>query len=486
MSRYKRHAALLAALAIIAGIMLACGAPSDGDSPADEAGDGEPLVVDLPKGPGEGELAAQALKAAEDALKSLESEPSPTSPVQGTSTSTPTSESSPTPPPEDTATPTLKSEATIKATPTPAMLTPTPMPTSTSRPTIEALGGRKAAEIVGIDAWINSQPLAIAELVGKVVLVDFWTYTCVNCIRTFPHLKTWHAKYADDGLVIVGVHTPEFEFEKNLDNVRRAVKDNGIGWAVALDNDFDTWNAYNNRAWPAKYLIDKDGDIRYEHLGEGAYADTERVIRDLLEEAGADLSAIDPSLPSDQELDEAFLNDPSAQPTRELYAGWYRGYRDAVFGRGGFVGPVEYYLESEVVVDYQDSGEHDPHRIYLQGPWFNGGESLKHERETEGYEDHMALRFSARSVNVVINPEGEDLEPFKVLVSLDGEPMSEDNKGDDVVIEEDGRSFLYVDEPRMYSVVQASAFGTYELKLNPNSEAFAVFAFTFGFYESGV
>ncbi|SVD97854.1 uncharacterized protein METZ01_LOCUS450708, partial [marine metagenome] len=148
----------------------------------------------------------------------------------------------------------------------------------------------QAPEIKGIKAWINNEPLTIEELRGNVVLVDFWTYSCVNCIRTFPALKQWHAKYADDGLVIIGVHSPEFEFEKDYDNVLKATQDNGITWPVAQDNDFETWDNYSNRFWPAKYLIDKDGLVQYTHFGEGAYDETEKQIRDLLIDAGASLS----------------------------------------------------------------------------------------------------------------------------------------------------------------------------------------------------
>ena len=128
----------------------------------------------------------------------------------------------------------------------------------------------QAPEITGTRAWINSGPLTIEELRGKVVLIDFWTYTCVNCIRTFPYLKQWLAKYADDGLVIIGIHSPEFEFEKEYPNVLQATKDNGITWPVAQDNDFETWSNLSNRFLPAKYLIDKDGTVRYTHFGEGA------------------------------------------------------------------------------------------------------------------------------------------------------------------------------------------------------------------------
>ena len=145
--------------------------------------------------------------------------------------------------------------------------------------------GDLAPEFGGIAAWINSGPLTMEGLRGNVVLVDFWTYTCINCINTFPFLKQMHAEYADDGLVIVDVHSPEFEFEKIYDNVVDAAQKDALVWPIAQDNDFTTWNRYSNRYWPMEYLIDKDGVIRYTHIGEGAYAETEDIIRELLAES---------------------------------------------------------------------------------------------------------------------------------------------------------------------------------------------------------
>ena len=355
----------------------------------------------------------------------------------------------------------------------------------TSSPAAKVAEGPVAPELRGIVGWVNSEPLLIQELKGKVVLVDFWTYTCVNCIRTFPYLKLWHAKYADDGLVILGVHTPEFDFEKKTENVRNAVDEYGLDWAVAQDNDYATWNAYQNRYWPAKYLIDKDGIIRYTHFGEGAYTETEEKIRELLEEAGADLVELNPELPNNQPLDPAYSSDRTARITRELYGGWERGYPQVMFG-GGYVANEEYYDQGDTVVTYADEEEHKRDLIYLQGDWLNSRESLTHGRETTDFEDHIALNFSAKTVNAVIKPEGEDSEPFKVLVTLDGQFLDESTKGADVVIEEDGRTFLYVDEPRLYAIINAPSYGSYELKLSSNSPHFALFAFTFGIYVSGV
>jgi thiol-disulfide isomerase/thioredoxin len=139
-----------------------------------------------------------------------------------------------------------------------------------------------APEFAGIDNWINSAPLSMQQLRGKVVLVDFWTYDCINCQHVLPYVKSWHQKYKDQGLVVVGVHTPEYGFERNLNNLKTAVQRNGITFPVAQDNRYATWSAYSNQFWPAFYLVDKKGDVVYSHFGEGDYAQTEATIRKLL------------------------------------------------------------------------------------------------------------------------------------------------------------------------------------------------------------
>ncbi|WP_020652737.1 thioredoxin family protein [Massilia niastensis] len=143
-----------------------------------------------------------------------------------------------------------------------------------------------APEFTGINNWLNSAPLKQQDLRGKVVLVDFWTYTCINCIRTMPYVKAWHARYKDQGLVVVGVHTPEYAFERSTENVKAAIARFGITYPVAQDNRYATWQAYQNQYWPAVYLIDKKGRVVYQHFGEGAYKETEEVIRTLLAQPG--------------------------------------------------------------------------------------------------------------------------------------------------------------------------------------------------------
>ena len=363
--------------------------------------------------------------------------------------------------------------------------TPIPVPEPPPLPTQKVAEGSIAPELTGTQAWINSGPLKIHDLRGKVVLIDFWTYTCINCIRTFPYLKIWHSKYADDGLVIIGVHAPEFQFERKLENVQQAVTDYGISWPVVQDNEFETWKVYRNRSWPAKYLIDKGGILRYFHFGEGAYAKTERQIRDLLEEAGADLSSsiFDPLEGADQEVDSTFLDTIGAEITAELYGGYERGCSLASVYSNSSVDDSQYCRSKDKVVFYQDPGDHKKHKLYLQGAWLAEKENLRHGRDTSKFEDYMVLQFAAKSVNVVLKPE-ED-QPFKVLVTMDGEYLNEFNKGQDVVIEGDGRSFLHVDKSRMYRVIEAPRYGTYEVKLSSNSSNFVVFAFTFGVYSVG-
>ena len=370
--------------------------------------------------------------------------------------------------------PTPKPEPTPTAVPTPSLSLPI------TEDTIKA--PRISGE--GINNWINSEELILSELQeeNKVVLVDFWTYTCINCIRTLPYLKQWHEKYADRGLVIIGIHTPEFEFEKSLDNVKEAIEGFEIKYPVVQDNNYWTWNSFNNRYWPAKYLIDKDGNIRYSHFGEGRYDETEQAIRLLLEEADQAVSDIA------DDLNPIRLVAPNAMSsrspdglTRELYAGTGRNYSALRSGtRAPYVLNEEYYERGSTDTDYTDPGNWQNHHIYLQGLWHNGEESLRHARMTEEFEDYMALRFNAVEVNVVLRTQSET--PYTVQIRMDGEPLTSEDAGTDIWFDDEGRSFITVDEPRLYALVRLNAFESHELTLSSNSDEFEVFAFTFGAY----
>ena len=388
---------------------------------------------------------------------------------------------SPTAHPEATVAPSPTAPPEPAATASPA---PTMPPTPTPRPSGGGTKGGLAAELKGIQAWINSDPLTIDGLHGKVVLIDFWTYTCINCIRTLPYLKEWHAKYQDDGLVIIGVHTPEFEFEKDLDNVVKATRDYGVEWAVAQDTDFRTWRAYANRYWPAKYLIDHEGIVRYTHFGEGEYAETELKIRELLEKAGADLAADPFNMPLDQNRDQTYLNSRGTIPTRELYAGYKRALSSYRAGHGVYVGQLEYYRTPDEPTELMIPDEVQPHKMYFNGLWTSESENAKHARASQDYEDFLEVVYSARSVNAVLTSDSG--EPYRVQITQDGEFLTEDNKGADVIIGEDGESYILVTEPKMYRVIENPTYvEERNLRMASDSENFGLFAFTFGVYESG-
>ena len=344
--------------------------------------------------------------------------------------------------------------------------------------------GDLAPEFGGIEAWINGGPLTMEELRGQVVLIDFWTYTCINCIRTFPFLKQWNSRYADDGLVIVGVHSPEFEFEKDYDNVVEATQNEALAWTMAQDNDFVTWRRYNNRFWPAKYLIDKDSVIRYTHFGEGGYAETEDLIRELLAEADPNFLTNDLPLPEDQTVDPAFLIARDAEVTRELYSGYERGEKDLLFGRGGYVQQMQYFDSKDQIANFSITEDQQPHKIYFEGAWHVGAESSTHGRMTEWFEDYLALVYSATSVNAVLTSASR--EPYKVRITVDDEYLTDFNKGSDIIIGDDGESYLWVTSPSLYNVISNDSYvWRQNLKMASNSSDFGLFAFTFGVYDTG-
>ena len=438
--------------------------------------------------------------------------PAPTATPASTATPDPTATPAPTaaPPtpvapqptqaPEPTAAPPTP-EPTAMPEPTAAPATPepaaTPEPTATPRPTAAPAMpvapcegtrggqiGNCAPELQGTQEWVNSEPFTMQDLRGKVVLIDFWTYSCINCIRTIPFLQTWHERYADEGLVILGVHTPEFEFEKVYDNVVQSTKDLGVAWPVVQDNNYRVWRSYSNRFWPAKYLIDKDGVIQFRHFGEGKYAETEQEIRKLLEDVGAASEALTMPLPEDQQA-AARPADSDRQRTPELFAGWEFVVSHFQGGRGLYVGQVDPYNNNRnEVVELDIPREIHPDRIYLKGLWHIGPESVTHARETEDYSDSVVLAYSSRSVNAVLTSESG--EPYKVRVRIQGQYLTEENKGEDIIIGEDGESYLMVAEPRAYKIIEHPEWMKHQvLELFSMSDDFGLFSFTFGTYEDG-
>lgn len=309
--------------------------------------------------------------------------------------------------------------------------------------------------------WINSEPLTMKELRGKVVLIDIWDYTCVNCIRTLPYIKAWHDKYADKGLVIIGVHAPEFEFARDRANVEKAVKDFDIRYPVVMDNDYEIWTSYANMYWPRKYLIDKDGYIRYDHVGEGGYEETERKIQELLRQINPDVAL--PEITSDTGGGVTGVCYPM---TPELYLGYARGR----------IGNSEGYKPNKVV-EYSEPAKLVDGFIYARGSWRNEAEAMIHARRTSELEDYIAIRYHAIEVNAVIKPEIG--EPYRVWVKQDDDWLVPDDAGSDIKFDE-GRSYLEITEPRMYRIVNNAEYGTHDLQLSSTSDGFGIYAFTFG------
>ena len=345
----------------------------------------------------------------------------------------------------------------------------------------------KAPEIKDIETWINTKQITANDLKGEVYLVDFWTYTCVNCVRTLPYLRSWYQKYSDLGLIILGIHTPEFDFEKSIDNVTHAVIASGIAYPVALDNNRTTWKAFKNRFWPAKYLVDKNGYVRYTHFGEGNYSQTEQWIRKLLMEAGKDVDQVYIGGFKDSVFDpKAITADPSTSLTREIYTGYGRNI-EALVTRSipPYVVQEEYYSQQEVELEYKDiwNGNYQNHFVYLQGLWLNKPESLVHARETNDYEDYIALKFYATSVNAVMGNLADN--EFNVKLTIDGQPLAQNQAGLDVWFDEKGESFVTVNRFDIYNLVNLTEIASHEFMLSSNSLNFAIYSFTFGAYLDG-
>jgi len=281
--------------------------------------------------------------------------------------------------------------------------------TATNNPLAKMLsqdGLKSAQEISTPDAFINTASTTISEqlIAGNVVLVDFWTYSCINCQRTFPYLNAWHDTYGDKGLTILGVHTPEFEFEKDLTNVQRAVDQFGIKYPVVLDNDYSTWRAYNNRYWPRKYLVSLDGYIVYDHIGEGGYEETEKQIREQLE-ARAERLGVPANLPAELVSPKVATGDITTEDrTPEIYFGSARNAYLANITRG---------LDGEQTVTLPDS--YTTHRVYLDGTW----NIFDEHAESVSGDTTIVLQFIAHQVNFVAEaPQGT-----VVSLKLDGEDI---------------------------------------------------------------
>ena len=322
---------------------------------------------------------------------------------------------------------------------------------------------KKAKDFSKISEYINTKPISFDDLKDKVVLVDFWTYSCINCIRTIPHLNEWYDKYSDKGLVIVGIHTPEFEFEKNPENVKSAVQKFGIKYPVLQDNDKETWNEYENRYWPRKYVVDDEGYIRYDHIGEGAYQETEKVIQALLTERAAHLGIKNINLNSSESIDNSSkfeyrdINFSKIQ-SPELYFG-YEFARTPLGNNEGFKPDqsVHYILPENIAIK--------PNMIYLEGKWKNNLDNM----ELQSNNGSIILKYNSKSVNIVAGGNGN------FTVKQDGNLIKNDLSKDSST---DGK--FMIDDKRLYNLVTNKDYREHTIEIDVKGEGFQIYTFTFG------
>jgi thiol-disulfide isomerase/thioredoxin len=322
---------------------------------------------------------------------------------------------------------------------------------------------KKAKDFTKISEYINTKSISLDDLKDKVVLVDFWTYSCINCIRTIPHLNEWYDKYSDKGLVIVGIHTPEFEFEKNSDNVKSAVQKFGIKYPVLQDNDKETWNEYENRYWPRKYLIDDEGYIRYDHIGEGAYNETEKVIQALLSERAAHLGIKNINLNKSQNVDSDLRFESqevnfSKIKSPELYFGYE-------FARSP-LGNIEGFKSNQIVsYNLLENSKIKPSQIYLEGKWKNDPDHM----ELQSNNGSIILKYNSKSVNIVAGGNGN----FTVI--QDGKLITNDLSKD---ASSDG--IFMIDKQRLYNLVTNKDYGEHTIEIDVKGQGFQIYTFTFG------
>jgi cytochrome c biogenesis protein CcdA/thiol-disulfide isomerase/thioredoxin len=337
---------------------------------------------------------------------------------------------------------------------------PAPMMKAAEEPASEALPVEGSLpSLSGAVEWLNSPPLTPDELKGKVVLVDFWTYSCINCLRSIPYVRAWADKYKDQGLVVIGVHAPEFAFEKNIGNVKQAVAKLRIDYPVAVDNDYAIWRAFNNEYWPADYFIDAKGQIRHHFFGEGDYAESEKVIRQLLAEAGRGNLPVDMVSVSATGAEAA--SDAADVKSPETYIGFARSENFA--SPGGAVGDSPHVYSTGDLKPLNNWG--------LSGDWTIGGQSASLNK-TDGA---IAFRFHARDLHLVLGP-GADGKPVRFRVTIDGAAPGESHGAD---VNADGEGV--VTDHRLYQLVRQSGpitDHTFSIQfLDPDVQAYA---FTFG------
>ena len=331
----------------------------------------------------------------------------------------------------------------------------------------------KAPELTGINGYVNTannQSIKLSDYKGKVILLDFWTYTCINCIRTIPYLNTWYDRYSDQGFVIIGVHSPEFEFEKNPSNVKDAVNKFGIKYPVALDSDHKTWTAYQNNYWPRHYLIDTQGYIRDDHIGEGGYNETEKTIQTLLAERAALDNKTTISFNMSKGIAAKSRSDSlkNINPTKNTSPEIYLGYSLARSPLGNPQG-----FQPDKTIGYNlnksDITLFEPDTVYLDGKWKNNKDNI----ELAGDTGKIFLTYYAKAVNIVAGGSGQ-----KATILDDNQNVVDGSKN--LAIDLDENKSVTINQQKLYNIGLHEDYGTRSIEIDVQGKGFQLYTFTFG------
>ena len=316
---------------------------------------------------------------------------------------------------------------------------------------------KKAPNLVGITHYLNiSSEELIKKMENKVILYDIWTYSCINCIRTLPFITSWDEKYSEQGLLIIGIHSPEFEFEKDPQNVKIAIEKYGIIYPVVMDNNMETWKAFENNYWPRKYIADHEGNLRYDHIGEGSYQETEKVIQQLLDERSIALGTENMSknkLVTIKEFEHTLFRTP------ELYFGYkFAENRNQLGSNEGF--------QPGKIVKYNEPNNIELNKFYPIGNWKNHEDSMQLTESTGS----IKVQFDAKEVNIV----SENNAQLKIF--LDGVPLTKKHAGSDIIF----GNKMDVSNAGMYNIINSETRISHTMEILIEGKGFQIFTFTFG------
>ncbi|MEI6084155.1 MAG: redoxin domain-containing protein [Verrucomicrobiota bacterium] len=336
-----------------------------------------------------------------------------------------------------------------------------PVPPVATYPT---LVGQTAPSLDGALTWFNGPALKLEELRGKVVLLQFFDYSCINCIRTYPYLIEWDHRYSALGLQIIGVHAPQYEFSTDPANVLASVRRYNLAYPIAVDSHLQIAGVYSNRFWPRQLILDRQGVVRFDHTGEGGYADAEKMIQTLLREVNP-TAKLPTLVPPVHDFD--MLGAVCYPATPELYLGRLRGQ---------LANPE--VTSTNAIIQFHQPESRVEGKVYATGDWSVHDEYMRHAVDKEHLDDCLTVKYRATEVNIVMKPES--IYWMQVFVEQDGHPLRKEIAGSDIRYDAEGRSFVRVDAARMYNVIDKQPYGQSEIRFSVRGQGLSVYSFSFG------